>query len=509
MAKFKKLEIRYINGEPVFNFGGLVPKILFPDPVPGPSPTPNITPSITPTSTLTPTPTPTLSACVEYTLRNDNPFPTGYFYDDCCSGNLVNPLVFPGNSETFCGRRGSVNTGTLTIVSSGTCSPVCPSPTPTSTTTPTPTPTLTPTQTATITPTPTLTPTNTPTPSSTPAPPTPIDDLFIYAATDSPNPGIIEPGAYSNNGIGWTANTSNFIGRQNTGVYRDGMYIIGMEVNTTTFDAIRYSYDGLTWNAGTTPLLSGQRPKQMIYVDYLDKFMFVGSTNTSGFTATKQDVIDGTWTGFTQPSNGGSVSIFKDLTNNMVVLHDDTGDIYTMDSDVDTWTLRVTGLNYLTAGIHNEVFGKSYIFETLNTNYQESSNNISWTPRTRTDIGDIVRNAVSYRPSDGLMLVVGSLDGIITNDGANWTGTTFPPTISGGTWQVSEYVSGAELFIIGASDGSVATSPDGFNWTSRTGTNTGTNWNVRKIFYSYPSTIRTEDNLDILTENNETITTDN
>jgi len=60
MSKFKKLQIQYINGEPVFNFGGLVPPILFPDPTPpGPSPTPSPTATITPTPTITPTITPT------------------------------------------------------------------------------------------------------------------------------------------------------------------------------------------------------------------------------------------------------------------------------------------------------------------------------------------------------------------------------------------------------------------------------------------------------------------
>jgi hypothetical protein len=61
MAKYKKLQQQYLNGELIFNFGGLVPKILFPDPPP-PSPTPTpIPPTPTPTSTLTPTPTNTPS----------------------------------------------------------------------------------------------------------------------------------------------------------------------------------------------------------------------------------------------------------------------------------------------------------------------------------------------------------------------------------------------------------------------------------------------------------------
>lgn len=108
MSKFKKLQIQYINGEPVFNFGGLVPPILFPEPTPQPSPSPTPTPTNTPTPSITPTNTP-------------SPTPT--------------PSITPS---------------------------------PTQTPTNTPTPSITPT----ITSSPTPTPTNTPTPSATPpAPP--------------------------------------------------------------------------------------------------------------------------------------------------------------------------------------------------------------------------------------------------------------------------------------------------------------------------------------------------
>jgi len=70
MAKFKKLQEKYINGDLTYNFGGFIPPVLFPDPTPPPSPTPTPTntltptptPSITPTNTLTPTPTITPSA---------------------------------------------------------------------------------------------------------------------------------------------------------------------------------------------------------------------------------------------------------------------------------------------------------------------------------------------------------------------------------------------------------------------------------------------------------------
>lgn len=105
MPKYKSLEQAQLNGDIIYNFGGLVPEILFPDPTPSPTPAATTTPTPTPTNTKTPTPTPSITA---------------------------------------------TNTST---------------PTPTNTNTPTTTKTPTPTRTA----TPTITPTNTasPTPSST------------------------------------------------------------------------------------------------------------------------------------------------------------------------------------------------------------------------------------------------------------------------------------------------------------------------------------------------------
>lgn len=114
--KVKSLLTQYFQGEQVYNYGGQVPPILFPDPTPPPSPSPTQTPTLT----RTPTPTPTPSS---------SPAPL---------------------------------TPTPTITSTAT-----PTITPTNTATPTPTRTIP----ASPTPTRTLTPTPTNTPSSTPAPP--------------------------------------------------------------------------------------------------------------------------------------------------------------------------------------------------------------------------------------------------------------------------------------------------------------------------------------------------
>ena len=90
MAKFKKLQTQYINGEPLFNFGGLIPPVLFPDLLPSPTPTPSNTPTPTPSSTPVPTPTPTPSAT-----------PTYYYYNVFVCGDPFGPSYVVRSSSTL------------------------------------------------------------------------------------------------------------------------------------------------------------------------------------------------------------------------------------------------------------------------------------------------------------------------------------------------------------------------------------------------------------------------
>jgi len=112
MAKYKSLQTTFLNGDELFNFGGFVPPVLFPDTQPA-------TPTPTPTPTKTPTPTPST------TPASVSPTPT------------TTPTTTPTQTTT-------------------------PTITPTQTTTPTITPTNTITPTKTTTPTPTKTPTPSP-----------------------------------------------------------------------------------------------------------------------------------------------------------------------------------------------------------------------------------------------------------------------------------------------------------------------------------------------------------
>ena len=99
--KVKSLLTQYFQGEQVYNYGGQVPPILFPDPSPSPIPP---TPTPTPTKTSTPTPTPSITPSITPTITNT---PT----------NTKTPTNTPTNTKT---------------------------PTPTRTGTPTPTPTTSP-----------------------------------------------------------------------------------------------------------------------------------------------------------------------------------------------------------------------------------------------------------------------------------------------------------------------------------------------------------------------------
>lgn len=102
---YKRKEQEFINNDPQYNFGGLVPIAAFSTPAPSPSPSP--TPTQSPGASNTPTPTPTSSPTPTLSLSaTATPTPTG--------------------------------TGTPTPTPTGTGTPT---PTPTKTATPTPTPT--------------------------------------------------------------------------------------------------------------------------------------------------------------------------------------------------------------------------------------------------------------------------------------------------------------------------------------------------------------------------------
>jgi hypothetical protein len=80
MARFRKLQERFINGDLTFQFGGLVPELFVPSPIqPTPSPTPSPTATITPTPSITPTTTPTITPTTTPTptiTQTSSPTPT-------------------------------------------------------------------------------------------------------------------------------------------------------------------------------------------------------------------------------------------------------------------------------------------------------------------------------------------------------------------------------------------------------------------------------------------------
>lgn len=136
MAKVKKLETTYINGEQVFNFGGLIPPILFPDPTPSNTPTPTLTKTPTPTPTLTPTsssvlltPTPTNTMTLTKTpTSTPSPTPTntpfkldiGTGFDGDVSAVYVDDsinAVYVGGQ--FVGYNGQLSCGLAKISTSG------------------------------------------------------------------------------------------------------------------------------------------------------------------------------------------------------------------------------------------------------------------------------------------------------------------------------------------------------------------------------------------------------
>lgn len=198
MAKYKSLQTTFLNGDELFNFGGFVPPVLFPETQPlspTPTPTPTITPtpsstpavSPSPTATSTPTTTPTITPTNTQTptitptkTSTPTPSPSPVVYDEyfgsgstttnaCAAAETlqlysnepffsVNQLLFLDAGLTIPVSTGVyLSSGDLVYyydLSFGLLNPVsCPVPSPT------PSPTLTQTPTKTPTPTPTSTPT--------------------------------------------------------------------------------------------------------------------------------------------------------------------------------------------------------------------------------------------------------------------------------------------------------------------------------------------------------------
>jgi hypothetical protein len=179
MAKYKSLQTTFLNGDELFNFGGFVPPVLFPEtqpltptptptPTKTPTPTPSTTPaSVSPTPTTTPTTTPTPSpSSVVYSEY----FGSGTTASLACAA--AETLELYSNEPFFTFGQTLWQDSSLTIpvpyftyLSAGdvvyqidgfghlgnavSCPVPSPSPTPTSTITPTPTLTPTPTSTPT------------------------------------------------------------------------------------------------------------------------------------------------------------------------------------------------------------------------------------------------------------------------------------------------------------------------------------------------------------------------
>jgi hypothetical protein len=92
--KVKSLLTQYFQGEQVYNYGGQVPPILFPDPSPSPIPP---TPTPTPTNTTTPTPTPSITPSITPTITNT---PTNTKTPTPTRTSTPTPTLTPTNTPT-------------------------------------------------------------------------------------------------------------------------------------------------------------------------------------------------------------------------------------------------------------------------------------------------------------------------------------------------------------------------------------------------------------------------
>jgi hypothetical protein len=112
MARFRKLQERFINGDLTFQFGGLVPELFVPSPIqPTPSPTPSPTATITPTPSITPTTTPTKTPTTTPTptiTPTSSPLSSFFFYEATRCDDLFSP--------TFIIRSSTAVSGVVSVV---------------------------------------------------------------------------------------------------------------------------------------------------------------------------------------------------------------------------------------------------------------------------------------------------------------------------------------------------------------------------------------------------------
>ena len=208
---------------------------------------------------------------------------------------------------------------------------------------------------------------------------------------------------------------------------------------------IKTSTDAITWTAQTSGTSSNLY--SLTYGNSLYLFGGVG-----GVLATSTDAV--TWTSRTS----ATTSTISTITFGTVYAYGGGGGRIASSTDAITWTNRTSNT---TSSILSMIWsGALYVYATQGGGIGTSTDATTWTSRTIGTSSDIVGLAW-----DGALYhAIGNQVNLTSTDAITWTLATQYPT----SQSLSAATFANSLFVVGGTGGVLASSTDGFTWTSRT-----------------------------------------
>lgn len=209
---------------------------------------------------------------------------------------------------------------------------------------------------------------------------------------------------------------------------------------------------------------NGSFLKGLAWSQSLRLFVLVGN---GGFLATSTDGV--TWTSRTSQFGASNIEGIEWAPSlGLFVTVGGSGKLATS-SDGINWTLRASGTGNLLYTIFWSASSSLFMTTGSSGIVRTSPDGVNWTTKTTIAGSGYSLLGISYAPSLGLWVAVGTLSIVYTSPdaGVTWTARTsqFGGTdnIFAITWSPS-----LSLFVIVGANGKLATSPDGINWTLRT-----------------------------------------
>jgi hypothetical protein len=271
--------------------------------------------------------------------------------------------------------------------------------------------------------------------------------------------------AYSYDGLTWDAATSPFIDGQVNGVAWNGSLWVAVAFSTTV--TIATSSDGITWTARANPLDGGY-----VYgVAWNGIWVAVGRNSDQTVTIiTSPDGIE--WTATTSPFDGGGANGIAWNGSLWVAVGYNTDNTVTIATSSDGITWSDNGNPFEGAGAYGVAWNGSLWVAVGNgtSSIVTSYDGTTWTPSNTNPFEGGQGYAVAW---NGLLWVAVGNNGdntvsIVTSpDGIEWTSRTNPLdyVVLGIAWNGSVWVAVGQNLDQSVT---IATSPDGIVWTAAT-----------------------------------------